>query len=549
IRSGRATPDRIALFGMAVAGAALLSAGFNLLQRRQMIVASRQIEAEIRADVFRHLATLDRNFYDRSRTGDLMNRLATDLGSIREVLGPGINMGSRTTLMAVGALVAMFTLRPSLAALVAVAAPLMVGVATVMRRLVAGRYQAAQVQLSAIAAQAQENFSGARVVRGYALEARELAAFDRMNARYIRLNLSLASVEAALPSVMGALLAGAWLTILLVGGRAVVYGEGLTVGQYVAFTSYLTMLAGPVVDIGRLLTIYQRGATSWARLGELLDVLPQVQDSGRTDRSIKGVRGDLDFRKVTLRAGGATLLEDVNLRVPAGTSVGITGRTGAGKSVLASLITRQVDPTEGQVLLDGHDLREVPLRVLRENVSVVPQEPFLFSESIADNIAFGLPPRPDGKPDLETVRWAARLANLDRDVQSFPAGYDTMLGERGVTLSGGQRQRTAIARAIARRPPLLVLDDALSAVDTETERGILDGLRNALSQGSLAASTVVLVSHRASTLRLADQVVVLERGRVVEAGRPDDLLAAGGHYAELVRRQSQAADTDPDEEA
>lgn len=545
IRLGESSPASLLRWGGLVMGAALLGACFSLLQRRQMIVASRQVETELRDDLYAHLSTLDRSFYDRSRTGDLMNRLASDLLSVRELLGPGLNAGSRTLLVTLAALVGMITLQPALGALVSVAIPVMVVAATVMRRLIGQRYQRAQAKLSEIAARAQENFSGARVVRGYAVEARELGHFDRLTDDYVRLNLALARVESPMPALMGMLMAFASLAILLVGGRMVVLDGTLTVGQYVAFTAYLTMLANPVVAIGQLLNMIQRAVTSWDRLKDILEETPEVADSGRTDPRRREVRGEIELEDVTLRVGGRTLLDRVSLRVPAGGTLGVTGRTGSGKSLLAALVTRQLDPTRGRVLIDGTDAREIPLETLREACGVVAQEPFLFSESLAENVSFGLPGsrRPEGgEPELETVRWAAGVADLARDVEAFPKGYDTVLGERGVTLSGGQRQRTALARAIARRPRILILDDALSAVDTETESRILGGLREVLRD-----RTVILVSHRASALRQADRVVVLEDGRIVEEGAPAELAARGGRYAELERLQRLAEEAEPPE--
>ncbi|WP_217218442.1 ABC transporter ATP-binding protein [Deinococcus peraridilitoris] len=546
LRSGGAGNGELRRYGLTIALLALSAAVFNLMQRRQMIVASRQIEAELRHDLFSRLTTLDRAFYDRSRTGDLMNLMTSDLATVREVLGPGFNMGSRVTLIAVGALIGMLALQPALGALIAVAVPALIVVAALLRRRVSQRFQEAQAKLSDIAARAQENFAGARLVRGYALEEREQRGFDDLNEEYVQLNLSLARVEAALPAVMGLLMAAAWLAILLIGGRLVIFGAGLSVGEYVAFTSYLALLAGPVVDFGRLLNIYQRGVTSWERLRRLLDARPLVRDSGRTDFSITGVQGDIEFRNVTLSIDGAQLLCGVNLRVPRGSSLGITGRTGSGKSLVAALIARQLDPTGGRVLIDGQDARELPLLVLRENIGFVPQEPFLFSDTLSENIAFGLPEARSLDEEralpMERVRWASGVAALEREVAKFPGQYDTLLGERGVTLSGGQRQRTAIARAVARQPRILILDDALSAVDTRTERRLLANLRELLHE-----RTVLLVSHRVSALQHLDQIVVLDEGRVAEQGTHEELLARGGLYAELQRLQATSGG--PGEEA
>ena len=548
LNRGEATFGSLSRYALLLGGVALTSAVFNLLQRRQMIVASRQIEAELRSDLYAHLSHLDRAFYDRARTGDLMNRLASDLLSVRDMLGPGLNMGSRVILLAVAALVAMIALEPRLGGLVAATVPLMIGIVAYLRRLVAARFGAAQEKLSEIAAKTQENFSGARVVRGYALEGRELAAFNALNDEYLNLNLGLARVEAPLAAVMGLLMALASLILLLYGGQLVIFTD-LSVGDYVAFTTYLAMLSTPVVAIGRLVTIYQRGATSWGRLDDLFKTGSRVRDEGQkwvralepdtdeTDLYALQIEGAITFDHVSLTLGGQPVLRDIDLHLPAGSSLGVTGRTGSGKTLLCDLLTRQFDPSSGAVLLDGVDLRELPLASLRDHVAVVAQEPFLFSDTIAENIAFGLPgsraTTGNQVPDSARVERAAALSDLTGDVEGFPAGFGTSLGERGVTLSGGQRGRTAIARAVAREPSVLILDDALSAVDTETESRILHGLREVM-QGR----TTLLVSHRASTLRETDQIIVLEDGRIVERGTPPG--AAGTGWALRGARASAA---------
>ncbi|MFC3833388.1 ABC transporter ATP-binding protein [Deinococcus rufus] len=554
------------LYALGIIVAALIAGGFTLLMRRMIVVASRQSEYEVRRDIFAHLQTMDKAYYDRARTGDLMNRLTGDLGAVREMLGFGAWQIVNIVSGFVTAFAVMFSLSWQLTLIVIALIPVIVGILSYLAQQINVRHKAAQEQNSTIAAMAQENFSGARVVKGYAIEDREIANYREMNLELLRRNIALTKVDGPLRSFTTLLIGIAFGLILLVGGRLILYGGAggaFTIGMLVQFLITVGRLTFPMMMIGWITGVTQRGLASWLRLRELLDAGAQIHDTpGRTDPTIRSLRGEVTFEHVTVKYGSATVLDDVNLHIPAGTFVGVTGPTGSGKTILMQLLTRSMDPSSGVVRIDGNDVRFIPLERLRDHISVVPQEPFLFSDTIANNIGFGieardlpvvptgvtvvgLPPTPEipQTPDPARIRNAARLAGLDGDIEGFPEGYETMLGERGVTLSGGQRQRTAIARAIVREPSILILDDSLSAVDTETERRILDGLRE-VSQGR----TVILIAHRISTLRHADHIVVLDQGRVTEQGSHDELLAQGGHYAELERLQRLASDLDTDDE-
>lgn len=520
----------------AIFGAAVASAFFSWANRQLLVVASRYIEHDIRMDLFKKALSLDSYFYGKNRIGDLMNKFTTDLGAVREMLGGGINMGSRLLMFIVFAIVAMYLVSVPLALALSLVFPTIFVIMYYVLRLIDRRYRESQESFDKISTRAQENFSGIRVVKGFALEERELESFQALNKDYIAKSLALTRVDGPVRALMGLLMGSAALIVLWMGGGMVIRGE-MTAGQFVQFNAYLMMLGWPIVGLGWTLTIFQRGSTSYKRLEEFWREparIADVQGPSALSPTSPHLRGEVKFEDVSLELGGRKVLDSITLTIPQGTTLGITGRTGSGKTLLVNLIPRIMEPSSGRVLVGGCDVKELPLATLRGAIGMVPQEPFLFSDTLAENISFGLP-----RTDKERAKWAAKLAGVHDDIVSFPKGYDTSLGERGVTLSGGQRQRVALARAIARKPQILILDDAMSAVDTETESRILSGLKSVLGQ-----QTTILIGHRTSTLQYADWIVVLEHGKIAEEGTHEMLLTTGGIYAELDRIQRLQAEVD-----
>lgn len=519
------------VYALAIVASAALSGLLSYVMRRLAVVASRQVEYDLRRDPFHHLLTLDRDFYHKRRVGDLMNRLNTDLSAVREMVGPGILMGSRLSFLVLLAFLSMYAVNARLAFYLTLILP---GIFLAMRfllRLIDHRYREAQEVFDRISTLAQEAFSGIRVVKGYALERRMVAWFQDLNRLYVEKSLALARVEGPLHALLGFLMGFAFLTVLWAGGAMVVRGE-LSVGELVQFNAYLAQLTWPILGLGWVMALYQRGLTSLKRLFELLDEKPAIRDEDPLPLALEDLSGEVRFEGVGLKREGRWLLKGLTLTIPEGMTLGITGRTGSGKSLLAALVPRLLDPSEGRVYVGGHEAKRIPLAVLRKAVGVAPQEPFLFSETILENIAFGL-----DEVDRERVEWAARLAGIHEEILAFPKGYQTVLGERGAGLSTGEKQLLALVRALLASPDiLLILDEATASVDSETEKRLQEALYKAME-----GRTSLIIAHRLSTIRHVDRILVFRKGRLVEEGSHEELLAKGGYYAALYRLQFQEA--------
>ncbi len=517
------SPRRIAVACGAILALAAADAILFFFTRRILIGASRDVEFEMREDLFAHLVRLPPRWHRKSRVGDVMSRAVNDLSAVRMLVGPGIMQAANTAVVGSIALTLMVFASPSLTLVALAVLPFVVVATSGMGKVTHRRFTAIQEFFSEISASAQENFNGARLVRAFAREATEEARFDAKNRELRRRNLRLARLNALYFPLLQALVGSGFAIILWVGGRQILAGK-LTVARYVEFNLYLMELVWPAIALGWVVNLWQRGTASWNRMAELWAAEPLPEESGEGPLpdgllEVKGLTFGYD--------GGPAVLRDVSFTVEPGTTVALVGRTGSGKSTFLQLLLRLEEPPFGSIRLGGRDLREIPLPLLRRTLVAVPQETFLFSDTLAANVAMGRP-----GATREEVERVALEAGLGPDLATFPKGLDTIVGERGITLSGGQKQRTALARALLADAPFLVLDDAFSAVDTETEERILEAVK-----ARSGTRTIFLVSHRLSTIQHADVVVVLEKGRVVETGTHEELLRAGGLYAELAERQ------------
>jgi ATP-binding cassette, subfamily B, multidrug efflux pump len=517
--------SKLLWFAGALIALSALKGLFQYWMRVIIIGISRDIEYDLRNDLFRHLITLSWDFYARFRTGDIMARATNDLNAVRMMLGPGVMYWTETMLTLILAVGVMAWVDWPLALIALAPAPVVSFVVVIFGRMIHTRFERIQSMFSDISSRVQENFSGVRVIRAYIQEKAELKRFESLNRDYIRENIGLARAQGMFMPVLQALIGVAFLCVLWAGGARVLSGA-ISIGQFVMFNTYMGMLVWPMIALGWVVNLMQRGTASMARIDALMKERPSLVEPA-SPRMITRFRGEIEFRGVSVQHGSTYALRDVSLRIPAGMTVAIVGHTGSGKSTLVNLIPRMLDPTAGAVLIDGHDVREFSSSKLRQHIGFVPQETFLFSATLGENIAFGVK-----SASADQIRRAADIAGLSTDVESFPNGFDTVVGERGVTLSGGQKQRTAIARAILRNPEILILDDALSSVDTLTEERILTALQHLMK-----GRTTILISHRVSTVRSADRIYVIEYGRVAEQGTHMELIARGGYYADLHQRQ------------
>ena len=510
-----------------VVGFSLLQGVFTYLQRMILVAMSRDVEYDLRNVYFAALEKQSPVFFQQYPTGDLMARATNDMQAVRMLCGPAIMYSTNTVITGAGALLLMGRINVRLMLVALVTAPLVAGATVLFGRRIHVLFTGVQEKFAGITARVQENLAGVRVVRAYAREAREEDDFARVNDDYLEGNRRLVAWSVAFHPLLQALIGLGFAAVLWYGGLLVIRGQ-ISVGQFVTFQLFLGKLTWPMIALGWVINLAQRGTASLIRIQKILDAEPAIRDVEPLADPGE-IHGAVSFRGLTFSylEGETPVLADVDLRVPAGQTVAIVGRTGAGKTTLLSLIPRLIDPPEGTLHVDGADVRRMPLARLRGAIGMVPQETFLFSASIRDNIALG---RPDAS--VEEVTRAARLAALESDLAGFPKGLDTMVGERGLTLSGGQKQRVALARALLREPRILLLDDCLSAVDTQTEELILGNLRKVFE-----GRTVFLVSHRISTVKDADLILVLDHGRIAERGSHSQLIATGGLYADLHQRQ------------
>ena len=520
------TRRKILVYAAVLLSIALAKGVFLFFTRWILIGISRDIEFDLRNDLFLQLEKQSPEYYQQRRTGDIMARMTNDLNAVRMLLGPAIMYSANTLLFSIGALFFLLRISPMLTLFALAPLPVASVLVQTLGRKIHDRFERIQAMFSDISAQAQENFSAARLVRAFAQEEAQISAFDTSNREYVRRGLRLVQLMGMLWPTLEFLLGIAMVIVVLVGGHEVLSNR-ISTGDFTAFTIYTVMLTWPIIAFGWVVNLFERGTASVTRIHELLVEKPSIDDRDVRTGDVRPIKGEIEFRHLSFSYGGAEVLRDISLRIPAGSSLALVGLTGAGKTTLVNLIPRLYDAPAGMVLIDGRPVKEYPLEELRRAIGFVPQETFLFSETIRENILFGAP-----EATVQEMLDAAESAHIRREFEEFPHGFETMVGERGLTLSGGQKQRSSLARALVCNPRILILDDALASVDTYTEERILEELRR-----RMVDRTTILISHRVSTVRNADRIAVLAKGRIEELGTHEELLAKEGYYFGLCEKQ------------
>jgi ATP-binding cassette subfamily B multidrug efflux pump len=525
MRRGARGSELLFLAGL-ILGIALVKAIFQFWMRWILIGASRDIEYDLRNDLFAHLMRLSQRYYNETRTGELMSKLTNDLTAVRNLLGPGIMYSATTLVVGIACLALMLHLDWELTLVAIAPMPLVSAAVKYFGQQIHDRFEKIQAMYSELTERVRESLSGVRVVRAFCQEEPEMSLFARMNQEYVEKNKGLIWITSFLWPALAMLFGFSFLLILVLGGWHVLSGR-ITLGTFMAFNVYMTYLIWPMIALGYVTNLVQRGLASQERLWMIFATQPDIDDRDVPENPIRELRGEIEFRNLTFSYNGRPVLRNINLHIPAGKSVAIVGATGSGKSTLVNLIPRLYDAPPGALLIDGVPVRQIPLRTLRKHIGFVPQETFLFSDTIRENVKFGLP----AASDTEVER-AAEISNILPEIRGFPKGFETLVGERGLTLSGGQKQRAAISRAVIRNPRILILDDALSSVDTNTEEQILTQLTQIM-----AGRTTLMISHRLSTIQNVDEILVLHDGEIVQRGSHAELLTVEGPYAELYNRQ------------
>lgn len=515
-------------YSLLIVGVTLFSGIFRFLIRQTIIVTSREIEFDLRNDFWKHLQSLSYKFFQNTKTGDIMAHATNDINAVRNFLGPAVMYSVDTLTLFVFTLALMFSLNVELSLLSLIPFPIFSILVYTLGKKIHIKFSRIQEHFSILTARAQENLSGIRIIKAFVREKSEIERFRKLSYEYLRKNIELVKIESLFRPILFLVIGSSIVIIMWYGGTKVISGE-MTLGEITAFILYMGYLIWPAIAFGWITNITQQAAASQKRINAIFTIEPEIRDSRDTDYSIQKLKGDIEFRNVSFRYSDklSFVLKDINIKIPAGTNLAIIGHTGCGKTTLINLILRLYETTQGEILIDGKNIKTIPLKVLRREISYVPQETFLFSDTIKNNIAYGL-----DKIEDTIIQQAIDIAGLRTDIESFPSGLDTVIGERGITLSGGQKQRTAIARAVAKNSNILILDDCLSAVDTKTEEIILSRLREFMK-----GKTSIIISHRISTIKDADKIIVLEKGEIVESGTHEELIELDGIYTRIYQKQ------------